>query len=199
MHNTLRFTSSLRLRRWSLPLAALLLLIPALLAACATENTTTETVIVTAAREEAPRETIVYEEQLELAQQITDELTRREERELQEDRLALIVDDRRALGETIEKLNIQVMVEEINQAKLVWLELQMAYLKDQIKKAAGVVERLEQAEQEGKPEVTRYEYMIVRRRVELLNGMYMDRLEKFETMKMEQFTEAALRERSSDE
>ncbi len=177
-------------------MAALLLLIPALLAACATENTTTETVIVTAAPAEAQRETIVYEE---LAQQITDELTRREERELQEDRLALIVDDRRALGETIEKLNIQVMVEEINQAKLVWLELQMAYLKDQIKKAAGVVERLEQAEQEGKPEVTRYEYMIVRRRVELLNGMYMDRLEKFETMKMEQFTEAALRERSSDE
>ena len=183
MHNTLRFTSSLRLRRWSLPLAALLLLIPALLAACATENTTSETVIVTAAPEEAQRETIVYEE---LDRQITDELTRREKLEQQENQWAF----EEAVRETLEGKN---------QAKLVRLELQMAYLKDQIKKAADVVERLEQAEQEGKPEVTRYEYMIVRRRVELLNGMYMERLEKFETMKMEQFTEAALRERSSDE
>ena len=191
MHHTLRFTSSLRLRRWSLPLAALLLLIPALLAACATENTTTETVIVTAAPEEAQRETIVYEEQLELAQQITDELTRREKREQQEDRLAF--------DEAMERMNIIERFKEMNQAKLVRLELQMTYLKDQIKKAAGAAERLEEAGREGKSEVAMYEYPMAYRRLELLNAMYMERLEKFETMKMEQFTEAALRERSSDD
>ncbi len=191
MHHTLRFTSSLRLRRWSLPLAALLLLIPALLAACATENTTSETVIVTVGSEDAEHQKFVHGEQLEMTQQFTDELIRREKLERQE--------NRRAFDEAVEQMRIHETFEQMNQSKLERLELQMAYLKDQIKKAAGAAERLEQADREGKSEVTRYEYMMVRRRIELLNAMHMERLEKFETMKMEQFTEAALRERSSEE
>ncbi len=184
MHHTLRFTSSPRLRRWSLPLAALLLLLPALLAACATENTSTETVIVTAAPEEAPREVIVYEE---LAQ-------REEDMDLMERELALQA-ERLQMKMVRER---QRLLEETSGKKLQRLELEMAYLKDQIKKAAGVAERMEQADREGKSEVTQYEYMMVRRRVELLNGMYMQRMEQFETMKMEQFTEAALGQRERE-
>jgi len=189
MHHTLRFTSSLRLRRWSLPLAALLLLIPALLAACATENTSTETVIVTAAPDESLREVIVHDElaqwekemyavEAQLALQ-----TARLERQLD---MKLVREKRRLLEENSGK-------------KLQRLELEMAYLKDQIKKAAGVAERLGLADREGKSEITEYEYMMVRRRVELLNSMYMRRMEEFETMKMEQFTEAALGERSGED
>ncbi|MCH8962444.1 MAG: M56 family metallopeptidase, partial [Bacteroidetes bacterium] len=113
MHHTLRFTSSLRLRRWSLPLAALLLLIPALLAACATENTTTETVIVTAAPEDAEHQKFVHGEQLELAQQITDELTWREELERQE--------NRRAFDEAVQQMRILETFKKMNQDKLVRL------------------------------------------------------------------------------
>ena len=186
MHHSLRFTSSLRLRRWSLPLAALLLLIPALLAACATENTTSETVIVTGESEDVPQNVF---EQEEMARQLAEEMARREELERQQ--------KQQELTEAVDLIKIHETLEEINQGKLRRLELQMEYLRNEIRKTGGIIEGLESDGASVKTGST--EYWLAYRRLELLNEMYMRRLEQFETMKLDEFTELALREGADED
>ena len=202
MHNPLRFTSSRRLRRWSLPLAAALLLIPALLAACATENTTSETVIVTAENDE---DALV--EEIEELRAVEEELAQ-QERELAfaEQRLA-IEEAERAYREAVERLNavhergqnerihaelaeqlqraraeqVQMREQAFTQQEFKRLGVQMEYLQQEIKKISDALEKMKGAE---------YEMTI--QRYQLLNALYMERLEKYETLKMEQFTREAL-------
>lgn len=194
MHNPARFTSSVRLRRWSLPLAALLLIGPALLAACATETNTSETVVVTTddergeqAEQEVTRDRLTEREREMAALREAEEMIRQTEQ--QELEVKLVQEREGALQG------------KYSTPKLQRLELQMAYLQGQIQEAASVMEKLERQEREPdeKSEVTRSAYILARQRHELLNAMYMRRLEEFETMKMEQFTRDALAERGDGE
>ena len=182
MHHSLRFTSSLRLRRWSLPLAALLLLIPALLAACATENTSSETVIVTSEPGDATQQVI---EQEERARQLAEELARHEELEQQQNQWAY--------RQTVERFA------ELNRSKYKRLELQMAYLQRKIKEVSENLETLRQEANGNFGLVLRTEYEMTQERLQLLNAMYMQRMEEYETMKMDEFTEAALRQGNDEE
>ena len=208
MPDAVRFTSSGRLRRWSLPLAAVLLLIPALLAACATENTTSETVIVTA---ENADDALV--EEIEELRAVEEALAQQEmELAAAEQRLA-IEEAERAYQEAVEQLNTvheRGQVLENEQTERTYVELakklqeaqmhedrlreaqfrsqefrrlgvQMEYLQREIKKISETLEKMKGAE-----------YEMTYQRAQLLNAMYMQRLEKYETLKMEQFTKEAL-------
>ncbi len=216
MHHSLRFTSSLRLRRWSLPLAALLLLIPALLAACATENTTTETVIVTAGPDDAEH-VITREDQLRTAEQLYFEAVEKlnqaqdgdvvlEELSEQERALALQkLESEHMAREQYRQLQERqrALEEEYSGQKLQRLELQMAYLQRKIKEVSENLDTLLKREAGGSLSLAstalRTEYELVQQRLQLLNTMYMRRMEQFETMKMDAFTEAALGERDVEE
>ena len=207
MHNTIRFTSSGRLLRWSLPLAAALLLIPALLAACATENTTSETVIVTT--EEAENGFVTEFEEL----RVIEETLARQEREMTFQEQAALAEAERAYKEATERLNevhesgpdrersegkhaylralAQFQEAQLHKDRLLQVQLtsrefkrlglEMEYLQREIKKISKALEDMGGAE-----------YDMTMQRAQLLNGMYMQRLEKYETLKMEQFTREAL-------
>ena len=175
MHHTARFST--RLRRWSLPLAAALLLFPAVLAACATENTTeADTVVVRDAEERAAQ--AIHEE-------LAEELALREVALEQLRREQALHDAERAAKEVEElRRRRQQTSAATGDLEFKRLTAQMEYLQKEIKKVSKAVE-----EMEGSPERE-----MIYQRVQLLNAMYMQRLERYETIKMERFTEAALAE-----
>ncbi|MFQ5570812.1 MAG: M56 family metallopeptidase [Rhodothermales bacterium] len=174
MNTAVRFSPSPRLRRLSLPLAALLLLALTLFAACANKTTTTsETVIVNA---DATDEALHEKEAL-----LEAELAAVAEQRLLEEKMAVLEAERKYSARELRAL-----------------ELQMAYLREEIKKTSKIMDDLPRGIEDLQGQVTGSEYGLARQRLHLLNAMYSQRLERFETMKMEQFTQAALHEMGSE-
>ena len=202
MHNAVRFPASLRLRRWSLLLAAAFLLIPALLAACTTENKS-ETVIVTAENDDGELE-FTREDQLRQAeyryQEAIEKFNQTQESDVVQEELA---EQEKALMRQKMAYEQYLLVQEQERAhqekyegqKLQRLELQMAYLQLKIKEISETLDKL-RLEAHGNIAMgslaQRSEYELIERRRQLLNNMYMQRMEDFETLKMEKFTEEAL-------
>jgi len=202
MHNLTQAASSLRLRRWSLPLAGLLLLIPALFIACATENTTSETVIVAAESADAVEEVELADATEEAEHRFgvmvrqrsqEEELAqRRHELALRQQEMALHEMELR-LKESVERQKMQEL-DRVHEQRFAAQELkrfavQMEYLKEEIKKGKRALDDPAQR----KELVERGEFDLTTQRLQLLNALYMQRLEQYETMKMQQFTEEALR------
>lgn len=76
------------------------------------------------------------------------------------------------------------MADETREAALERLDVQMAYLRERVEGAAGRIDELERSNQRVAPHV--YE------EYQLLNQMYLQRLETYETLKMERETEIRL-------
>ena len=79
----------------------------------------------------------------------------------------------------------------------------MAYLQSKIKEVSENMDTLLREKAGGSLSIAssavRTEYDMTQQRLQLLNSMYMRRMEKFETMKMDAFTEAALGERDGED
>ena len=194
-------------------MAAVLLLIPALLAACATENKS-ETVIVTT---DEPEEVLVdesvdanalektewaYREALEKLEKLNSqqethvvyEELAEQERALAQRQLEL----EKQAREQYRRLQEQERMEEERYSvkRLQRLELQMTYLQSKIKEVSETLDKLRSKANGGNialgPMALRGEYELIEQRLHLLNRMYMQRMEDFETLKMEQFTKEAL-------
>lgn len=248
MRTFVHATSSARLSRWSLPLAAAVLLIPAVLTACATENSSSETVIVTsetalppppvrveeleqqAAMERAEFEArtmqqrslkqrlqVVQEklaqEEANLAQLLLDnpelktqdtgvlrpykrriaqlqvefeKLTQQYAVEAQE-REAMMREQER-LQQAVARERERIHADQFNAQELKRLAVQMEYLQNEIQKLKRMLANTKEVEalkEQGSYELTE-------QRLHLLGAMYMQRMEEFERMKMEQFTRTAL-------
>jgi beta-lactamase regulating signal transducer with metallopeptidase domain len=248
MRTFVHSTSTVRLSRWSLPLAAVVLLIPAVLTACATENSSSETVIVTA--EAAPKGQPVLVEKLEqraaaeraefemqaiqqsalkqrlqvvqeklvqeeanlahlllenpeLKAQDTDvlrshkmriaqlqmeleKLTQQYAHEAQE-REAMMREQER-LQQAAARERERIHADQYNAQALKRLAVQMEYLQNEIKK----LKRSLTDSKQQKELIEQGSYELTEQRLHLLNAMYMQRMEEFEQMKMEQFTRTAL-------
>ncbi|RMH62983.1 MAG: hypothetical protein D6685_08305 [Bacteroidetes bacterium] len=201
-----------RLLRWTLPVAAAVLLIPALLAACSASYTSSETVAVGEAPAPAPAP-VAVPEVLHLDVQVRDQVEQalRQARlqaeraaaeadqmaaQVEQERLQRILVELKERGEAARR-HVQVMVpagqEEGRRGdlsrELNRLKIQMTYLEKELK-ALG--EQIQALEARPASERNQVEWALYQQRADLLHTMYRQRLEAYETLKMEAYTDEML-------
>lgn len=187
------FHDRTELLRWSVPVAALVLLIPALLAACSANFSNSETVVHPEADAEVA---FTAPELIELDGVPVDELeVRTREAAEWEARRAYDVAMAQMEGkEVLAKLAAEEKAlhaarsahAEDQKAELAKLSVQMEYLEKEIQKISEKARILEEAR--GSSDWSHLEYDLLMQRAGLLRGMYGQRLEQYETLKMELYT-----------